>query len=38
MTVYSRLDIDGSGWEIYVINLGANTPSVGAWAVCADVG
>lgn len=27
---------DGTGWHVYIINLGLNSPSVGAYVVCVD--
>ena len=32
----SRPEMDGSGWFVYAVDLGANSPLVSAWAICAD--
>lgn len=32
----SRPKSDGSGWYVWIENLGGNTPTIGAWAICVD--
>jgi hypothetical protein len=32
----SRPQSDGSGWYVWIENLGGNTPTIGAWAICVD--
>ena len=33
----SRPQLDGSGWWLWVDNLGGNSPTVATWAICASV-
>jgi len=35
---HSRPHNNNTAWYVYIDNLGGNTPSISAWAICADVG